>query len=254
MSIFATTIAFAEEQKEGKLDAFEKEVVTKEGDEKGSVYEQVDSGQTSTQTAAFDSKSIAAQGIFDILLTFFLMGLSQTGTENFPQLYRDLKSEWSPALPTIRVEPSYQYLIGGMHGLSGKAEAGFLILGVDGEYIRYFEKSPKQSLDIWDAHFLLRTIFTRHFGINLALGVKAVRGGQTRTGFDFGIPFYINITNNFIFDIQPFLATVSGKNIYDLGAGLAFKYKLIGIRAGYRAMFVGDERLHGPRVGIFLQY
>jgi len=234
-----STFTYAAEEK-GKLDSVEQEIETP--------------STTGSQTSSIDATGIATQGILDLLMSFFMMGIVSTGSENFPELYKELKSEWQPALPTVRLEPSYQYVFNGIHGFSGKLEAGYLIVGVDGEYTRYFEKSPNDNLDIWSTHFLLRTIFTKHFGTNLALGAKIVRGGQNRTAFEIGVPFYIYPSRYFIFDIQPFLATFGGKNIYDLGAGAAFKYKLIGVRAGYRALFVGDQKLHGPRIGLFLQY
>lgn len=234
----------AAEENEGKLDSFKEEVNET----------QSPPSTTSTEISSLDAQTVAVQGIMDILLSFFLMGLSQTGTEDFATLSKDLKAEWSPSLPTIRLEPSYQYLIGGLQGLSAKLEMGYLIIGIDGEYTRYFEKAPNDSLDIWQGHLLLRSIFTRYFHTNLALGVKSVGGGIKQTAFEFGLPFYIFITKHFIVDVLPYMATFHGKNMYDIGGGLSYKYKYVGLRAGYRAQFIGNEKLHGPRIGAFFQW
>ena len=231
-------LCHAEEVK-GKLDAVEKEL---EKPEK--------KNDRSSATAG----DLAAESLAEIFLEFFMMGLVQTGANGFEGLHKELKSEWSPALPTVRVEPSYQYVKGGIHAFSGKAEAGYLIFGVDGEYSRYWEKASRASLDIWSAHGLLRTIFTKHFQINLALGAKSVRGGHNHTGFDIGLPFYIIFDKHFTLDCLPYVATVSGRGIYDLSGGLSYKWKFIGARAAYRAIFVGDETLHGLWVGIFFQW
>ena len=234
-----TGICFAAEEK-GKLSTFEEEVGKKDA-----------APQTSSNISGAD---IAVQSFIDILFQFFMMGLMQTTGESFSEMHKNLKKEWSPALPTIRLEPSYQYVAKNLSAFSGKLEAGYLIFGVDGEYSRYFEKAPNNSLNVIDGHFMLRSLFTNYFGVNLALGVRQVRGGQKYTGFDFGFPFYIYFSKYFFADVLPYMTVVSGKNMYDIGGGLSGKYKLIGARLGYRAFFVGNEKLHGPRIGVFLQW
>ncbi|MFH0800298.1 MAG: hypothetical protein V2A66_09000 [Pseudomonadota bacterium] len=241
LSSTALATAASAEDKSGKLSSFEEEIGKP-------------AAETPQDTSGVSAGDIAMQGAIEMFMQFLLMGFMQTGMEGFQGLYKDLKKEWSPALPTIRIEPSYQYLVGGLSSFSVKAEAGYLVLGVDGEYSRIFEKSPNNSLDMWTVHGLLRSIFTRHFGTNLALGARVIKGGQRRTGMDIGLPFYIFFNRNFVFDVLPYFTTLRGNTVYDLGAGLSFKYKLFGVRAGYRALLVGDEKLHGPRVGVFFQW
>lgn len=233
--------ARAEEQK-SQLGSFEKQL------------DQPSTSDSSSSSSSLTAKDIATTTVIDMLMQFFMMGLMSTGTEDFATLNKELREEWSPALPIVRVEPAYQYVIGNVQGFSGKLEAGYLIVGADGEFTRYFEKSPKTSLNMINAHFLLRTIFTKHFGTNLALGYKRLTGLSSHQGFEFGLPLYLIITNNFIVDVLPYMAVVKGKDVYDLGGGLSFKYKFFGVRAGYRALFVDDQRIHGPRIGVFFQY
>ena len=197
-------------------------------------------------------EEVVAAGVMQMLASFFLMGLMHDGSSQ--ELYRRLKETESPALPTIRIEPAYQYVAGGVHGFSGKMEAGYLMFGVDGEYLHYFERDPNANMKFIQGHFLLRTQFASIIGTNLALGVKSLWGQRRHTGFEFGIPFYIFITKNFILDILPYWAAIRGRDVYDIGGGLSFKYKLFGIRAGYRAISVSGETLHGPRVGLFFQW
>lgn len=235
-------VARAGEQK-SQLGSFEKQL------------DQPSTSDSSSSSSTLTATDIATTTIIDILMQFFMMGLMSTGTEDFSELYKELKSEWHPMMPTIRAEPAYQYVYKNMTGFSGKAEAGYLILGLDGEYTRYFEKSPKKDLTMINGHFLLRTMFTKHFGTNLALGVKNFRGLTSHTGFEFGLPFYIFINSSFYFDVLPYMAVFKNvKNVYDVGGGFSYKYKFIGVRAGYRALFVDSEKIHGPRIGLFIQY
>lgn len=211
-------------------------------------------GITTSGKSELDSEQIVTAGLMQVLISFFLAGLMETGGDNMQELYRELKDTWSPALPTIRVEPSYQYLAGNLHGFSGKAEAGYLIAAVDGEYLRYWEKNPDDDFTIASAHLQLRTLFADFIGTNLAIGAKSLWGERRHTGFEFGMPFYVFIGKHFIVDAQPFLAIVRGRDVYDIGGGASFKYKLFGVRAGYRMLKVGSQYLHGPRAGVFLQW
>jgi len=185
---------------------------------------------------------------------FFMAGLMETAGDNYHDLYHELKDTWSPALPTIRFEPSYQYVFDKINGIAGSVEAGYLLFGADAEYLQYIETGANADLKMMRGHFLLRTAFGEIIGANLALGARSFWGKGHHTGFDVGLPFYIFLGKHFIFDIQPFMAFMPGRDVYDLGAGVSYKYKWIGARVGYRMLKVGGETLHGPRAGIFFQY
>lgn len=235
-------------QEKGKLDAVEAEI------DKGESEQTTTTTTTSpSSTSSVSAGEIIAQSFLDVLIAFMLAGAGM-GMEDSGQIYHELKSEWHPALPTIRVEPAYQWNAGNINAFSGSAEAGYLIFGMGGEFTRYFENRPTDRLDVWSAHFLLRSLFARAFGINFAIGAKGVRGNRHRTGFDFGFPMYFFINRHFIIDIQDSFAVIKSTRIYDIGAGVSYKWKFVGARAGYRALFVGNERLHGPRIGLFFQF
>ena len=238
----AAPAAFAAE--EGKLGSFEKEA-----------SEPTSSTSESSTTNSFDAGQIAAEGVMAILMQFFMMGLMTSGVESQADLYRELKQEWHPAMPTIRVEPAYQWMAGNINGVSGRVEAGYLVFGVDGDFTRLWETNPSGTLDIWSAHALLRSVFARFIGVNLALGAKGLHGTGSRTGFEIGMPFSIYFTKFLYLDVLPYLATFKGsRNVYDIGGGLSCKWKMLGARAGYRALFTGSQTLHGPRIGLFFQW
>ncbi|MFH1830079.1 MAG: hypothetical protein ABH871_04815 [Pseudomonadota bacterium] len=244
------------EEKKGKLESFEDALEPppkkKEHRHRDRMHYE-EPAQTDYTTTSASAGEIAAGGLMQILYQFFLMGLMNTGAQSSKELYTDLKLSESPALPTIRIEPSYQYLIGNIHGVSGKAEAGYLMFGAQGEYLRYFEKNAS-DLSIISGHFLLRTMLARIIGVNIALGVKSLWGQRRHTGFDMGMPFHIYFNNHFIFDVLPYIAIIRGNNVYDIDSGLSYKYKYIGARLGYRVVYTGGQTLHGPKAGIFFQW
>jgi hypothetical protein len=250
----------AEEKKKGKLESFEEEI---ERPEEPSRSERHHNGQRRHHrdryyydydyTPTVSAGEAAAGGLMEMIYMFFIMGLATGGAQTSADMYRELKESESPALPTVRIEPGYQYLIGNIHGVSGKAEAGYLAFAADGEYLRYFEKNAS-DLTFVSGHFLLRTLFARIIGANIALGVKSVLGKKSHTGFDMGFPLYVYVNNHLIFDVLPYFAVIRGHNVYDIGGGLSYKYKFIGVRAGYRLIYTGGQSLHGPKVGLFFQW
>ena len=235
--------------KEGKLQKFEKEVGREPSKETST-----DSGSSYTDTSSSVSGTdVATDAAMSMFYSLLLAGLMNGMTETPGELYQFLKFTDSPALPSIRVEPSYQYVFDNIHGVIGKVEAGYLTFGVDGEYIRYFE-SDAPDLSIISGHFLLRTLFAKVIGVNLALGVKSIWGANRRTGFEFGFPLYLYFSRHFYFDVQPYFAYISGNKVYDIAGGISAKYNIVGARVAYRAIRTGGQTLHGPQVGVFIQW
>lgn len=250
--------AFAFDGK-GKLESFEDAI---EEDEKPLApqkkpkpdYKPEETGSAAEGTSSISTAGAATSSVMTILSSIFLTGLSQTGTT--AEKFHELKESWSPALPTVYVLPAYQYIINNVHGYSVKAEVGYLMFGVDMEWVNYFEKNVKSTsnMRIVDGHILIRSMLTEYFGVNMALGAKTFWGEDHHTGFDFGLPFYIYPSRHFVIDVLPYVAAMRGRNVYDMGGGVSYKYKYLGARAGYRLISVGGQNLHGPNVGVFFQY
>ncbi len=243
--------------KEGKLERFEKELDSKPAEKsppkRHHDHHDYHDHDDDYYTDSASGTEIATSSAMSIFYNFFLMGLTTGAAESSKELYYDLKATGSPALPTIKFMPSYQFLIDKIHGAMGKVEFGYLTFGADAEYIRYFE-SDAPDLSIISGHFLLRTLFARVIGVDLALGAKTVWGANARTGFDFGFPFYVYFHRNFFLDVQPFFAVISGHRVYDMAGGLSCKFGAFGARIAYRAIHTGGETLQGPQAGIFIQW
>jgi hypothetical protein len=236
--------------KEGKLQKFEKEFDKQEPKR----YHR-DPGQSDYyyESSSVSGAEVATSTAMSMLYSFFLMGLMSGGATSSRELYQQLKDSESPALPTIKVDLSYQWLTDNINGAIGRIEAGYLMFGADFEYIRYFEKSAP-DLSFLSGHVLLRTLFARFIGVNLALGVKSIWGARKRTGFEVGFPFYVYFNNYLILDFLPYVAFISNKRVYDMAAGFSFKYKVVGVRAAYRLINNEGQTLHGPQVGVFIQW
>lgn len=193
--------------------------------------------------------------IVQTLLGIFLAGAFEMAQEeDLNYVYKYLKKNESPALPTFRLEGGYQYLAGEDQSASARLEVGYLMIGAEGEYRRYWERSPDDKLNVASGHVLLRALFSDVFQINLALGEKVLWGDVRHDGFEVGFPFYVIFGKHITWDVRPYLAFVGGHDVYDVSTGISYKYKMIGARGGYRAMNVEDLTLHGPEIGMFLQW
>jgi hypothetical protein len=241
----------------GKLETFEDEVRRDvQSDDTGDQHDGDHDrrhGHRHEHSSSPSAGEIAASSTMSVLNSFFLMGLMGDGSGTSGELYRELKESRSAALPTIRIEPSYQYLVDNIHGAIGKVEFGYLSFGADAEYIRYFE-SDAPDMTILSGHFLLRTLFARVIGVNLALGAKSIWVNSKSTGFDFGFPFYLYLTRYMTIDVQPAIAFINNTRVYDMAAGVSFHHRFIGARVAYRGIYTGGQTLQGPQVGVFLQW
>jgi hypothetical protein len=239
ITLICGPLSAEQKQKKGKLDSFEEEIDQPKGED-----DQV------------TPEAVATESISSVMSNFFLSGLAGTagGYTSLSEMQKQLRETESPALPLIRVEPSYQYVFDGVHGFAGQVEMGYLMFGLDAEYLYYWEKENNDNLNFVGGHFLLRTLFAQIIEADMALGARAVVGNDSHTGFDIGFPFYVFFGKHFIWDVRPFFTIMPGNNIYDLSSGVSYKYKMFGVRAAYRMINTGGETLHGPRIGAFFQW
>ena len=258
LSVPLSQTALAAEEK-GKLDSFEAELdskdETKGEDAKG---KKTTSEETKSEDSSTSSITTGSSATTEAVLTLFsalitgLFDMADTG--NFKEAYSYLKENEIPALPTFKLEGNYQYLAGDMQSLSGRVEVGYLMFGLDGENKGFYEDDNHDNLNMADFHFLVRGLLAEIFQVNLALGEKFIWGDTRHQGFELGMPFYLIFGKHFIWDVKPYIAFVGGKDVYDVSSGMSLKYKFAGFRAGYRGVWVNHQSLHGPEVGLFVQF
>lgn len=166
-----------------------------------------------------------------------------------------LRDEYHPTLPTFRLETSYQPLpTQDVQGYRVNATLGYLGIGADVDFIHYFERNPSTQLKIISPHFLLRSAPLGPLQIDLAIGAKVIQGRRTHTAFEIGAPMYIFLGDHAILDFKAYGAFLNNTKIVDLSAGITGKWKMGGVRASYRMIDVGGETLHGPEIGLVLQW
>lgn len=249
MAISSTAIA-------GKLSDFESSLSNKP------------SSSSSSSSAAAEVTSSLLDTIFTLMFVGNIATPIETvgdpfarNSENRGNLYGstlkevngNLRSGRSFALPNIRLDGFYDYVVDDVQAFHLHGECGFLLAGIDVDYTRYYEQADR--LNNFAAHGLLRLPLVGDFyELDVALGYRRIWGDLTHQGFDFGFPMYLNFGPYFQIYGKWFGTVINGGVVSDTSAGVVFKYRLGGIQAGYRNVDIRGSTLYGPEVGVFFQW
>lgn len=210
---------------------------------------------TARDTARY---ATARDGFLETLFYFLLAGLFRDYSDrglSAREFHAMLKHDAQPALPTFRFEGNYSKVLGDdVHAYRLNALAGYLAVAGEFDWVHYFEQTPTAQLRIMSPRLLFRSAPSSVFEINVALGAKILSGRRTQAGAEFGLPIYFFLGKHAIIDIKNYYSAIQGANVYDFAGGISGKWKLAGARAAYRYIRVGSESIHGPEVGLFVQW
>jgi hypothetical protein len=227
---------------------------------------------SSNSSSSSSSDSDATSSLLDVIFTLmFFSGRTSSSstqgdpfapsTENRGNLYgstlkevnANLRKGHSFALPNIRLDGFYDYVVDDVQAFHLHGEGGYLLAGVDIDFTRYYEQADR--LNNLAAHGLLRLPLAGElYELDVALGYRRIWGDLTHQGFDFGFPMYLNLGQYFQIYGKWFGTVINGRLVTDTSIGAAFKYRLGGIQAGYRNVDIRGSTLYGPEVGVFFQW
>lgn len=159
------------------------------------------------------------------------------------------------AIPTIRFEGNYQKLTTDIQGYNLNLTIGHGIFGFEIDYIQYFENNPDDTLYFITPRALFRLPST-YYEFDIGIGATLMKGNRQNTGFNFGGAAYLFPMKNLILDSKVYVIGFSEKkSMVDFDFGISYKYKMMGARGGYRMLWTnGNQTLHGPHIGIFVQW
>lgn len=258
MAISSTVIA-------GKLSDFESSLDNKSSSSSSNSSSNTTSSSSSTTSAVTSS-------LIDTIFTLIFVGSSTSSSStvgdpfakesdargnlygnSLKEVNRNLRKGHSFALPNIRLDGFYDYVVSDVQAFHLHGEGGFLMAAVDVDYTRYYEQNDR--LNNFATHGLIRLPLAGEFyELDVALGYRRIWGSSVHQGFDFGFPMYLNFGPLFQIYGKWFGTIVNGRIVSDTSAGIAFKYKLGGIQAGYRNVDIQGSTLYGPEAGIFFQW
>ncbi|PIR21118.1 MAG: hypothetical protein COV45_03035 [Deltaproteobacteria bacterium CG11_big_fil_rev_8_21_14_0_20_47_16] len=225
------------------------------------------SSSNSSSSSSSDNDDTLASTIIDVFFgALFAQNAASSGNPDqgergnlqgttIQEVNHNLRQNYSFALPNIRLDSMYFYDPDGVHAFRVKGEAGYLMIAADADYTRFYEGSDR--LNDFATHGLLRIpLLTEFFQLDVALGYRRIWGTQVHQGFDFGLPFYINIGRWVQLDTRYYVTFLGDKlPLQEVDAGIAGKFRWIGARAGYRYIKVkGASPIQGPEVGLFVQW
>lgn len=159
-----------------------------------------------------------------------------------------------PASAAFRVESSYQHLArSDVQGLVTRAEAIYHVVGVGGEFVRYWEDSPNQHLDVASMDAVLRLVATKTVRFTLVAGAREIAGRHSHWGAGGGLGLGLYPTDWLGFEADARGYRVSDRRQFDLRIGALFRiprFPYLAVRGGYRALLYQGESLDGPEIGL----
>lgn len=223
----------------GELDKFEKKVEKKE--------------EPSENSSSNVAEDVWWDMLFDFLMSGLIMSDDMEG-RSLKEYKQELRESGSPAMPTFKLEGNYHYVLDSIHGYDVTATAGYLIIGVECNLWHLFERAPDDQLKFLSPHLLIRMVPFEVMEIDFALGSKSILGNNTYHGVEAGFPAYFFFGKFITLDLKPYLSYINGHDLWDLSAGISFRYKFLGIRGGYRLIENDGDYIHGPQVGLSIQW
>ena len=129
------------------------------------------------------------------------------------------------------------------------------MLAFEFDFVQYFEKNPNDKLALATPRLLYRWP-SEYFELDFGMGATVMHGNQTQVGFNVsGAAQCFPIKNMIIETKIGGSGFEQNKRIGDFDISAAYKYRMIGLKAGYRIIWTeGSQSLHGPHVGLLLQW
>lgn len=186
----------------------------------------------------------------ELAAIFAVLGASRT-----LEIY-DRKGPFDSILPVVKLEASYQKPLIDGQGFHLGGELGMAFLGGDIDYTRYLQSAPSSGFHILSIHGLFRMALIREAQLNVALGYKKFFGGLQNNSVDAGFPLTLFPGKHWSIEAKPFFSFINNGDsvVYDLSGSLRYKYKLIGIKGGYRWVHIQGQTWQGPEAGLVFEW
>ncbi|MCB0221505.1 MAG: hypothetical protein KDH09_17540 [Chrysiogenetes bacterium] len=177
------------------------------------------------------------------------------GTANYAS---EERKAGSPVVPNARIENTYQSLIDAdIDGYTLRGELGWGPIAAAGGWTRYSEERPPDELDSWFVEGLWRFGWSEHFRFDVAAGARGFERAFSTKGFQWGVSTGLYPVNYLGREGDARWAFFDSGQLTDLRGALRLTYPdfpYASLRAGYRYIGIGDQKLHGPEVGLALTW
>jgi hypothetical protein len=224
------------------LGDFEKEV------EKRERSESQGNGSSNGTSSGSEADEAAVGAIGSILSTVLDVGIlsAASGLED--------RRPGAPTTAFVRLENTYQrFARSDVDGLATRGELMLGFIGVGGEFVRYWEARPDQSLEIGSIEGLFRLAPNRFFQLTLAGGSRHIAGQKGHWAHGGGFSLGIHPWRWLGLETDLRWSKVGDRTMGDYRAGLLARiprFPYLAVRAGYRAIQYQAETLDGPEVGL----
>ncbi len=186
-----------------------------------------------------------------------LPGLALFTASRTNEVFRERRAG-EPAPSMLRLEGTYQRLADGdVDAHTTRGQFIWSSLGIGGEFTRYKEGSPKQSLDLTSGELLFRFLPCHRMNLILAIGARKLDGDRDETGLQGGLSFGLHPVEWMGLELDLRWAAIGDGTLEDYRAGALFRhpdFPFVALRGGYRIERIGGSSLDGAEVGVVLTF
>jgi len=160
-----------------------------------------------------------------------------------------------PIFPLVRVDAGVQTVNSDITAYGYGLEVGQAIIAGEFRHTHYRDRLFDDTLNFYQAHALYRMGAGPRVEMSLALGGMWLRGEQENSSaLSAGLPVRYWPSRRVGVEVRPMFGFFEFGTLNDIEGGLLFRYRNGSIRAGYRWVESGGEKLSGPRIGFSLRF
>jgi hypothetical protein len=157
-------------------------------------------------------------------------------------------------LPVVRLDLSYQAVESDVAALDVRGEIGYAMLGVAIRNTHYWEKEPRNQLNVAQLHALARIPVADPLEFDIGLGSLFLAGDKTYSGFSFTTPLLYHPSEHFGVEFRPVWSNLEGSTIQDYDLAMLLGWRYVSLKAGYRWFLSNTASLNGPELGLVLRW
>lgn len=225
---------------QGKLDAFESDVVGQ--------------GEDRSPDHSHDTSSGLADVFSDSMGELIRLTVAYGGVCSWERVSGGARMDGEVAprlpgdalLPFARVDLSAQAVESDIEAEDLRVEGGYGPFGVHGDMTRFRESSPEDDLELTRILALYRMSYGSRVEVDVGLGTLTLDGGSTTTRLACSLPFLICPNARWAVEFRPMWSD----RVSDYDLAVLWTRSYVALKAGYRWLDSPGESLDGPYAGL----
>ena len=151
-------------------------------------------------------------------------------------------------LPYLALDTSALLFADGVSGQDVRFEGGSGLLGFEIQDSQFY--TATDTMAIGQFGFKVRIPAGPRATVAPTFGGVVLNGNSAHGGWYVGVPISFRLHRHLWGEARVASADFSAGSYIDMEAALVYGFRLVGVRASYRALMTGGATLHGPTLGL----